>query len=72
MWDKFAIFVVGSFNICQVSSSRYLKVIYLTDLLKAVIFFPPAGQRVIGEAVVSGLLLDDSWLWNPDFNIAAQ
>lgn len=31
-----------------------------------------AGQRVIGEPVVSGLVLDDSWLWDPDFMIASK
>jgi dihydropyrimidinase len=30
------------------------------------------GQRVIGEPVVSGLVLDDSWLWDPDFMIASK
>ncbi|RLM91980.1 dihydropyrimidinase [Panicum miliaceum] len=30
------------------------------------------GQRIIGEPVVSGLVLDDSWLWNPDFTIASK
>ncbi|KAF4355857.1 hypothetical protein G4B88_004271 [Cannabis sativa] len=28
--------------------------------------------RVIGETVVSALVLDDSWLWHPDFSIAAK
>jgi len=31
-----------------------------------------AGQIVIGEPVVSGLVLDDSWLWDPDFTIASK
>ncbi|KAJ8646407.1 hypothetical protein MRB53_008155 [Persea americana] len=30
------------------------------------------GQRVIGEPVVSGLVLVDSWLWHPDFTTAAK
>lgn len=30
------------------------------------------GQRVVGEAVTSGLSLDESLMWNPDFHIAAQ
>ncbi|KAH9741762.1 Dihydropyrimidinase [Citrus sinensis] len=29
-------------------------------------------QRVIGEPVVSGLVLDDSWLWHSDFVTAAK
>lgn len=31
-----------------------------------------AGQRVIGEPVASGLALDDSKLWDPDFLTAAK
>jgi dihydroorotase-like cyclic amidohydrolase len=30
------------------------------------------GQRVIGEPVASGLALNESWLWHPDFRTAAQ
>ncbi|KAL5219782.1 hypothetical protein ABZP36_024495 [Zizania latifolia] len=30
------------------------------------------GQKVIGEPVVSGLVLNDSWLWDPDFTIASK
>ncbi|KAL6284567.1 hypothetical protein ACE6H2_015496 [Prunus campanulata] len=31
-----------------------------------------SGQKVIGEPVVSGLVLNDSWLWDPDFVTAAK
>ncbi|VFR02954.1 unnamed protein product [Cuscuta campestris] len=31
-----------------------------------------SGQRVIGEPVVSGLILDDSGLWDPEFTTAAK
>jgi dihydropyrimidinase len=31
-----------------------------------------SGQRVIGEPVVSGLALNDSKLWDPDFRTAAM
>lgn len=34
--------------------------------------FSSTGQNVIGEPVVSGLVLDDSVLWNPDFITAAK
>lgn len=34
--------------------------------------FKIAGQRVIGETVASGLVLDESWLWHPDFKTAAR
>ncbi|KAF9619628.1 hypothetical protein IFM89_007949 [Coptis chinensis] len=30
------------------------------------------GQRVVGESIVSGLVLDDSWLWDNDFTTAAK
>ncbi|KAF9594008.1 hypothetical protein IFM89_026720 [Coptis chinensis] len=30
------------------------------------------GQRVVGEPVVSGQVLDDSWLWDNDFTTAAK
>nr|XP_027068657.1 dihydropyrimidinase-like isoform X2 [Coffea arabica] len=31
-----------------------------------------SGQRVVGEPVASGLVLDDSGLWDPDFYTAAK
>lgn len=34
--------------------------------------FLVTGQRVIGEPVISGLSLDDSWLWESDFITAAK
>lgn len=34
--------------------------------------FDTAVQRVIGEPVASGLVLDESWLWHPDFETAAK
>ncbi|CAM8975581.1 unnamed protein product [Rhodiola kirilowii] len=30
------------------------------------------GQRVIGQPVIAGLALDNSWYWHPDFDIAAK
>lgn len=30
------------------------------------------GARVIGEPVASGLALEESLLWNPNFTLAAQ
>ncbi|GER55029.1 dihydropyrimidinase [Striga asiatica] len=35
-------------------------------------FDSSVGQKVIGEPVVSGLILDDTVLWDPDFQIAAK
>ena len=31
-----------------------------------------AGQRVIGETLTSGLALNESWMWHPDFDVAAR
>ena len=31
-----------------------------------------AGQRVIGETLISGLALNESWIWHPDFDVAAR
>jgi len=31
-----------------------------------------SGQRVIGEPIVAGLVLNDSLLWHPDFAIASK
>ncbi|KAF8395713.1 hypothetical protein HHK36_019663 [Tetracentron sinense] len=36
------------------------------------LLFQTAGQRVIGEPIVAGLVLDDSGIWDPDFSIAAK
>lgn len=30
------------------------------------------GQRVIGEPVASGLALNETWMWHPDFDVAAR
>lgn len=46
--------------------------IQLENLQRGYIIFQSAGQKVIGEPVVSGLVLNDSWLWNPDFLTAAK
>lgn len=43
-----------------------------TISLVCYLLFGFAGQRVIGEPVASGLVLDDSKLWDPDFKTAAQ
>eukprot|EP00850_Spirogloea_muscicola_P012179 SM000078S22038 [mRNA] locus=s78:161994:165564:+ [translate_table: standard] len=42
------------------------------DALEEVAKARLAGQRVIGEPVVSGLVLDDSYIWDADFRKAAQ
>ncbi|MCI11933.1 dihydropyrimidinase, partial [Trifolium medium] len=42
------------------------------DAMEEVAKARKSGQRVIGEPVVSGLALDESWLWHPDFDTAAK
>eukprot|EP00850_Spirogloea_muscicola_P021393 SM000247S08282 [mRNA] locus=s247:137920:140950:+ [translate_table: standard] len=42
------------------------------DALEEVAKARLAGQRVIGEPVISGLVLDDSYIWDTDFRKAAQ
>ncbi|XP_073359349.1 dihydropyrimidinase-like [Aegilops tauschii subsp. strangulata] len=43
-----------------------------TDAMEEIAKAKREGQRVIGEPVVSGLVLDDSWLWDPDFATASK
>ncbi|CDP20965.1 unnamed protein product [Coffea canephora] len=45
----------------------FILVYYLSIYLCSI-----AGQRVVGEPVASGLVLDDSGLWDPDFYTAAK
>ncbi|XP_042508710.1 dihydropyrimidinase-like [Macadamia integrifolia] len=42
------------------------------DAMEEIAKAQKSGQKVVGEPVVSGLVLDDSWLWNRDFTIAAK
>ncbi|KAJ4971188.1 hypothetical protein NE237_004287 [Protea cynaroides] len=42
------------------------------DAMEEIAKAQKSGQKVVGEPVVSGLVLDDSELWNPDFTIAAK
>lgn len=39
------------------------------EALKSVVM---TGARIVGEPVASGLALDDSGLWDPDFETAAK
>ena len=41
-------------------------------IVRSTICFCAEGQKVIGEPIASGLALDESWLWHPDFDIAAK
>ncbi|KAF6175273.1 hypothetical protein GIB67_000594 [Kingdonia uniflora] len=42
------------------------------DAMEEIAKAQKSGQAVVGEAVVSGLVLDDSALWDPDFTTAAK
>lgn len=55
-----------------VNTPVYIVHVMSIDAMEEVARARKSGQRVIGESVVSSLLLDDSVLWDPDFNIAAQ
>jgi len=55
-----------------VNTPLYVVHVMSIDALDEIVRARKSGQRVIGEPVVSGLVLDDSKLWDPDFRIAAQ
>ncbi|XP_051134548.1 dihydropyrimidinase [Andrographis paniculata] len=54
-----------------VNTPLYVVHVMSIDAMEEIAKARKSGQKVIGEPVVSGLLLDDSVLWNPDFQIAA-
>ncbi|XP_010247482.1 PREDICTED: dihydropyrimidinase isoform X2 [Nelumbo nucifera] len=55
-----------------VNTPLYVVHVMSIDAMEEIAKARKAGQRVIGEPVVSGLVLDDSGLWDPDFTIAAK
>ncbi|XP_024545302.1 dihydropyrimidinase [Selaginella moellendorffii] len=55
-----------------VNTPLYVVHVMSIDALEEIARARQAGQRVIGEPVASGLVLDDSKLWDPDFRVAAQ
>ncbi|XP_062082269.1 dihydropyrimidinase isoform X1 [Humulus lupulus] len=55
-----------------VNTPLYVVHVMSIDAMEEVAKARKSGQRVIGESVVSALVLDDSWLWHPDFSIAAK
>ncbi|XP_058107461.1 dihydropyrimidinase-like isoform X1 [Magnolia sinica] len=55
-----------------VNTPLYIVHVMSTDAMEEIAKAKKSGQRVIGETVVSGLVLDDSWLWHPDFTTAAK
>ncbi|CAK9227554.1 unnamed protein product [Sphagnum jensenii] len=55
-----------------VNTPLYVVHVMSIDALDEVSRARHSGQRVIGEPVVSGLALNDSKLWDPDFRTAAM
>lgn len=55
-----------------VNTPLYVVHVMSSDALEEIARARQSGQRVIGEPVVSGLALDDSNLWDPDFDTAAK
>ncbi|GAV62133.1 Amidohydro_4 domain-containing protein [Cephalotus follicularis] len=55
-----------------VNTPLYVVHVMSIDALEEIAKARNSGQKVIGEPVVSGLVLDDSELWNPDFITAAK
>lgn len=50
----------------------YIVHVMSIDALEEVAKARKEGQRVIGEPVASGLALNESWMWHPDFDVAAR
>ena len=55
-----------------VNTPLYVVHVMSIDAMEEIAKARKSGQRVIGEPVVSGLALDDSWLWASDFRTAAK
>ncbi|KAL4567726.1 hypothetical protein LXL04_023318 [Taraxacum kok-saghyz] len=55
-----------------VNAPLYVVHVMSSDAMEEIARAQKSGQNVIGEPVVSGLVLDDSVLWNPDFITAAK
>ncbi|KAK8484906.1 hypothetical protein V6N13_082433 [Hibiscus sabdariffa] len=55
-----------------VNTPLYVVHVMSIDAMEEISKARKSGQKVVGEAVVSGLVLNDSGLWNPDFITAAK
>ncbi|OVA19127.1 hypothetical protein BVC80_417g18 [Macleaya cordata] len=55
-----------------VNTPLYIVHVMSSDAMEEIAKAQKLGQKVIGEPVVSGLVLDDSRLWHPDFTTAAK
>lgn len=55
-----------------VNTPLYVVHVMSIDAMEEIARARKSGQRIVGEPVVSGLLLNDSVLWDPDFHFAAR
>ncbi|KAL4564640.1 hypothetical protein LXL04_028707 [Taraxacum kok-saghyz] len=55
-----------------VNAPLYVVHVMSSDAMEEIATAQKSGQNVIREPVVSGLVLDDSVLWNPDFITATK
>ncbi|XVE78996.1 hypothetical protein DITRI_Ditri14bG0022700 [Diplodiscus trichospermus] len=55
-----------------VNTPLYVVHVMSIDAMEEIAIARKSGQKVIGEPVVSGLVLNDSGLWDPDFITAAK
>ncbi|KAG5577578.1 hypothetical protein H5410_057712 [Solanum commersonii] len=55
-----------------VNTPLYVVHVMSIDAMEEIARARKSAQRVVGEPVVSGLLLNDSVLWDPDFHFAAR
>ncbi|CAB4309133.1 unnamed protein product [Prunus armeniaca] len=55
-----------------INTPLYVVHVMSIDAMEEISKARKSGQKVIGEPVVSGLVLNDSWLWDPDFITAAK
>lgn len=55
-----------------VGTPLYVVHVMSIDAMEEIAKARKSGQRVIGEPIVAGLVLNDSLLWHPDFAIASK
>uniref|UniRef100_A0A2N9FXF9 dihydropyrimidinase n=1 Tax=Fagus sylvatica TaxID=28930 RepID=A0A2N9FXF9_FAGSY len=55
-----------------VNTPLYVVHVMSIDAMEEIATARKKGQRVIGEPIVSGLALDESGIWDPDFGTAAK
>ncbi|GAB4835291.1 dihydropyrimidinase [Ancistrocladus abbreviatus] len=55
-----------------VNTPLYVVHVMSSDAMEEIAKARKSGQRVIGEPIVSGLVLNNSALWDPDFTTAAK